>query len=99
MTTTENQIENDLIAKLSELKYTHRPDIRDSDTLEKNFREKFEELNRIHLTDTEFSRLKEQIISPDVFSAAKHLRERNTASRICRARAVTRFARCPATWR
>ncbi len=81
MTTTENQIENDLIAKLTQLKYTHRPDIRDSDTLEKNFREKFQYLNRVNLTDTEFSRLKEQIISPDVFTAAKHLRERNTFQR------------------
>lgn len=81
MTTTENQIENDLIAKLAELKYTHRPDIRDRDTLEKNFREKFEELNRAHLTDSEFSRLMEQIINPDVFTAAKHLRERNNFER------------------
>lgn len=81
MTTTENQIENDLIAKLEQLKYRHRPDIRDSDTLEKNFREKFQELNRVHLTDSEFSRLKEQIISSDVFTAAKHLRERNTFQR------------------
>ena len=78
MTTTENQIENDLIAKLAELKYTHRPDIRDSDALEKNFREKFEALNRVSLTPSEFSRLKEQIISSDVFTAAKHLRERNS---------------------
>ena len=81
MTTTENQIENDLIAKLAELKYTHRPDIRDSDALEKNFREKFEALNRVSLTPSEFSRLKEQIISTDVFAAAKHLRERNTFQR------------------
>lgn len=29
MTTTENQIELDLIAKLGDLKYTYRPDIRD----------------------------------------------------------------------
>ena len=28
MTTTENQIELDLIAKLGDLKYTYRPDIR-----------------------------------------------------------------------
>ncbi len=77
MTTTENQIENGLIEKLAQLKYTHRKDIRDRETLEKNFREKFEALNRVHLTDAEFSRLMEQIISPDVFTAAKHLRERN----------------------
>lgn len=46
MSTTENQIEQDLIARLTELKYTLRPDIRDRASLEKNFREKFETLNR-----------------------------------------------------
>ncbi len=40
--------------------------------MEKNFREKFEALNRVHLTDSEFSRLMEEIITPDVFTAATH---------------------------
>lgn len=35
MSTTENQIELDLIAKLAELKYTLRSDIRDRASLEK----------------------------------------------------------------
>jgi hypothetical protein len=39
MTTTENLIERDLIAKLEDLKYTYRPDIRDRAALEKNFPE------------------------------------------------------------
>jgi type I restriction enzyme R subunit len=81
MTTTENQIEQNLIAKLTDLKYTYRPDIRDRDTLEKNFREKFEMLNRVHLTDAEFSRLMDEIITADVFTAARHLRERNMFER------------------
>ena len=81
MTTTESQIECDLIKKLTDLKYSYRPDIRDREALEKNFREKFEALNRVHLTDTEFSRLMEQIISQDVFTAAKCLRERNSFER------------------
>jgi len=34
-------------------------------------------LNRVHLTDSEFARLLESIVTPDVFAAAKHLRERN----------------------
>ncbi|HCF3095084.1 TPA: hypothetical protein NIB80_005770, partial [Pseudomonas aeruginosa] len=34
MTTTEQQIELDLIAKLGDLKYTYRPDIRDRAALE-----------------------------------------------------------------
>lgn len=78
MTTAESQIEQDFIAKLGDLKYTYRHDICDRATLEKNFREKFEALNRVHLTDSEFSRLLEEIITPDVFTAARTLRERNS---------------------
>jgi len=79
--TTENQIELDLIAKLSDLKYTYRSDIRDRAALEHNFRQHFEALNRVHLTDSEFARLLESIVSPDVFTAAKTLRERNSFER------------------
>ncbi|MXS82504.1 type I restriction endonuclease subunit R [Nitrosomonas oligotropha] len=78
MTATETQIEQDLIAKLEALKYTYRPDIRDREALENNFREKFEALNRVKLMDSEFSRLKDGIVNADVFAAARHLRERNT---------------------
>lgn len=74
MTIIENQIERDLIAKLDDLKYILRPDIRDRVALERNFREKFEALNRVHLTDGEFQRLLEQITMPDVFKAAQILR-------------------------
>lgn len=78
MTTTENQIEQDLIAKLGELKYTYRSDIRDRATLEANFREKFQQLNRVRVTDAEFARLLEEIVTPDVFTAAQTLRTRNS---------------------
>jgi type I restriction enzyme, R subunit len=44
MATKESQIEHDLIKKLSDLKYTYRPDIRDREALEQNFRNKFEAL-------------------------------------------------------
>ena len=81
MTTTENLIERDLIAKLEDLKYTYRHDIRDRAALEKNFREKFDALNRVNLTDAEFQRLLEQIITPDVFTAARTLREYNSFER------------------
>ena len=76
--TKEQQIEDALIEKLKDLKYTYREDIRDRATLEKNFREKFEALNRVNLTDSEFARLRDEIVNPDVFTAAKTLRERNT---------------------
>ncbi len=72
----ENQIEHQLINKLEELKYVYRPDIVDKKTLEQNFREKFESLNKVRLSDNEFNRLKEQIITPNVFEASKILREK-----------------------
>ncbi len=78
---TEQIIELDLINKLSELKYVYRDDIRDRASLELNFRAKFEELNRVKLTDGEFSRLLDKIITPDVFLAAKTLREVNSFDR------------------
>ncbi|TAE28662.1 MAG: type I restriction endonuclease subunit R [Cytophagales bacterium] len=79
--TSEQQLEQDFISKLTELKYVYRSDIRDRDTLEANFRQKFEALNRVHLTDAEFSRLRDEIINADVFLASKTLRERNTFQR------------------
>lgn len=77
MSVTESQIEKDLIRKLEELKYAYRPDIRDRELLEKNFRQKFEALNRVNLTDAEFARLRDEIVTPDVYQAAKKLRETN----------------------
>ncbi len=77
----EAQIEESLVAKLSDLKYSYRSDIRDRNTLEKNFREKFQVLNRVNLTDSEFARLRDDIISADVFVSSKRLREINTFMR------------------
>ena len=45
----EAQIEELFIKKLEELKYSYRRDIRDRNSLEQNFREKFESLNRVRL--------------------------------------------------
>lgn len=73
----ESQLEQDLINKLVDLKYTYRPDIRDKFSLERNFRDKFEALNRVRLSESEFTRLKEEIIHSDVFAASKKLRERS----------------------
>jgi len=72
----ENQIEEDLIEQLKGLKYTYRPDIVNRKSLEENFRAKFEALNKVRLTDSEFKRLREEIINPDVFTASRLLRER-----------------------
>ena len=76
--TKEQHIEDDLIKQLIEQKYNYRQDIRNRESLEKNFKEKFEALNRVKLSDSEFNRLKEEIIQPDEFKAAKILRNRNT---------------------
>ena len=78
----EVQIEQSLIEKLTGLKYTYRPDIRDRNALEKNFREKFQALNRVNLTDTEFAKLRDDIINSDVFVSSKRLRQINTFTRV-----------------
>jgi type I restriction enzyme R subunit len=74
--TKESQLEENLIKQLRELKYSYNAAIVDRKTLEQNFKNKFETLNRVKLTDNEFLRLREEIIEPDVFAASKLLRER-----------------------
>ncbi len=74
----EDTIEYGFIGKLQGLKYEYRRDIRDRAALEQNFREKFEALNRVRLTDGEFPRLLDEIVTPDVFTAARTLRTINS---------------------
>lgn len=81
MTTLERGLEESLVSKLQDLKYQYRPDIQDRTKLERNFREKFEALNGVRLTDSEFARLLDEIVTPDVFTAARTLRERSTFTR------------------
>ncbi len=77
----EQGLESGFIGKLQGLKYECRADIRDRATLEQNFREKFEALNRVRLTDAEFARLLDEVITPDVFTASKTLRSINDFKR------------------
>ena len=77
----EEHIEYGFIGKLQNLKYEYRADIRDRASLEKNFREKFEALNRVRLTESEFARLLDEIVTPDVYAAAKTLRSINAFTR------------------
>lgn len=77
----EEQLEYGFIGKLQSLKYEYRSDIRDRASLERNFREKFNALNRVHLSDGEFTRLLDEIVTPDVYAAARTLRERNAFTR------------------
>src|ERR1051326_7399374 len=81
MTSSERQLEEELIEKLKDLKYEQRADIRDRAGLERNFRDKFQALNRVSLTDAEFQRLLDEIVTPDVFAAAQTLRNRNAFTR------------------
>jgi len=78
---SEKEIEMNFIQKLRELKYIYREDIRDKASLEDNFREHFEKLNCVKLSDSEFARLRDSIVTTDVFAASKTLREMNTFKR------------------
>ncbi|MBO0989870.1 type I restriction endonuclease subunit R [Delftia sp. SD018] len=77
----EQHIEYGFIGTLQNLKYDYRDDIRDRVALEKNFRERFQDLNRVKLTDAEFARLLDEIVTQDVFTAAKTLRGINAFTR------------------
>ena len=81
MSTPESEIEEFLVAKLQDLKYIYRPDIRNRVKLEANFREKFEALNHVKLTDGEFERLLDEIVTQDVYKAAQILRNRQAFTR------------------
>ena len=81
MSTHERDVEKCLVTKLQDLKYEYRPDIRDRAKLEANFREKFQALNRVTLTDGEFQRLLDEIVTPDVYKAAQSLRNREAFTR------------------
>lgn len=71
---TEFNIEQGFIETLESLKYVYRRDIRDRAALEANFRQKFEALNQVQLSDNEFARLLDQITTPNVYDAAVRLR-------------------------
>ena len=81
MAISEKQIEEGFIKNLVDMKYVYRDDIHDRLSMEINFREKFQSLNKVHLTDSEFNRLLQEITTSDVFASAKRLRERNTFMR------------------
>jgi type I restriction enzyme R subunit len=78
---SEQQLEERFIQKLLALKYEYRPDIRNRTALEANFREKFQELNRVALADDEFQRLLGEVVTSDVFASARTLRTINTFMR------------------
>jgi type I restriction enzyme R subunit len=58
---SEQEIETSLVNKLKDLKHRYRPELNNRSALENNFRAKFEELNRVKLTDGEFARLLDEV--------------------------------------
>ena len=66
----EREPEESLLAGLRGLNCEYRRDSRDRATPETNFREKFEALNRVKLTDGERQRRLDEIVVPDVYQAA-----------------------------
>ena len=74
MTAPETDLHGSIVSKLSALDFDNRPEIRDRAALEANFREKFDALNRVTLTDGEFRRILRENVSPDVYEASRSLR-------------------------
>lgn len=72
----ESQIEQHFIRHLEGLGYKYCKDIKNQTSLEQNFRNKFEALNNVRLTDGEFERLMGNIVSSDVYKASKTLRDK-----------------------
>ena len=77
MTAPETDLDGPLVSKLSALGFDRRPDIRDRAALKADFREKFQALNRVALTDGEFRRLLLENVSPDVYETARSFRSWN----------------------
>ncbi|MCZ5658560.1 type I restriction endonuclease [Escherichia coli] len=49
--------------------------------MKKTLGKKFETLNKVHLTDNEFQRLLDAVITPDVYTVAQTLRNINSFER------------------
>ncbi len=77
----EQKIEQDLIKKLEALGYQYNQNIRNQTALNANFRQKFNKLNGVNLSDVEFNRLMESIVSPDIFASSQTLRQVNSFER------------------
>lgn len=82
--TIETQIEKKLIEQLSmeDSQWTYRPDLRTEDDLWRNFRTILENNNQdklegIPLSDTEFERIKNQVVSSSFYDAGQKLQGEN----------------------
>jgi type I restriction enzyme R subunit len=78
MTSTENQAELELIAKLGGLKHSYGLDIRDRAGLKAASRAKSQGINRMPLTGCDCQRLFDSMMTPDVCNIAQTLHIINT---------------------
>jgi hypothetical protein len=65
MTSLERQLEDQLLQKLLDRKYQHRPDLRERAALEDNFRQQFSTLNQVRPTATSLT------MTPRVFPSTQ----------------------------
>lgn len=79
--TRESEIETKFIEQLLKQSYIYRGDIKDRYDLEENFRNHFNNLNRVNLSDKEFANLKASIIKDNIFDVSKILRAENYMER------------------
>lgn len=79
--TREAEIETQFIDQLVKQGYIYRDDIKDRYDLEENFRNHFNKLNRVNLSNKEFANLKASIIKDDIFDVSKILRAENYMER------------------
>ncbi len=77
----ECNLEEEFVQKLKDIKYKYRSDINDRAGLEANFKKKFEDLNRVNLSNSEFQRLLTDVVTADVYQASKLLRNIGTFDR------------------
>lgn len=79
--TREAEIEAQFIEQLVRQGYIYRENIKDRYDLEDNFRNHFNKLNRVNLSNKEFANLKASIIKDDIFDVSKILRAENYMER------------------
>lgn len=79
--TRESEIETKFIEQLLKQSYIYRGDIKDRYDLEENFRNHFNNLNRVDLSYKEFANLKASIIKDNIFDVSKILRAENYMER------------------
>src|SRR5699024_1390364 len=81
MSIKEQDIEDKLIGKLGELKYSYREDIRDKAALHDNFRGQFNAINHVETNGAGFGRPLGGLIQADGFKAFRMLSERGYMER------------------